>query len=409
MFDHIKKKQEEFKKNLTDTYIDHALAGEIVEKGGQAAILGEKRTFNVGGKPIEHIKTRDGWKRVPKSEVMGLGAGVLDKEEYKQDLAHTAAPKDLIIKENQVDSPKVDINERFQAFARFTKAVIKGAAKSLVAYGTGGVGKTYTVTHQMDIAGLKQFDEETHAPAFTTAEQDDDDDGEGRKSTDYDYVKITGKMTGPQVYKTLYQHNGKIILFDDCDSVLRDSGAINLFKGGLDSSGDGTISWGTSTGVKDEEGGKVPNRFKFHGRVIFVSNLPSSEVPQPIKSRALRADLSMTPEQTIERLRFIAKDKEGNYKNLKFPGVKDYKSDDLKNIIDYLDEHKNVTSDLNVRTVGSLLAIKQIADEEGHDWKKDASHMIFSKSKSTDVEEDLTDVQRHQKNQKERITSLYSK
>lgn len=404
MFDHIKKRQEELKKNVADMYINQALSGEIVEKGGQAAILGEKRTFNVGGRPVEHIKTRDGWKRVPKGDSMGLGAGVLDKEEYKQDLAHTAAPKDLITKENQVDSPKVDINERFQAFARFTKAVIKGAAKSLIAYGTGGVGKTYTVTHQMDIAGLKQFDEETHAPAFTTAEVDEE---EGRKSTDYDYVKITGKMTGPQVYKTLYQHNGKIILFDDCDSVLRDSGAINIFKGGLDSSGDGTISWGTSTGVKDEEGGKVPNRFKFHGRVIFISNLPSSEVPQPIKSRALRADLSMTPTQTIERLRFIAKDKEGNYTNLKFPGVKTYASKDLENIIDYLDEHKNATSDLNVRTVGSLLAIKQIADEEGHDWKKDASHMIFSKSKSND--EELTSVQKHQKEQRERISSMYNK
>lgn len=355
----------------------------ILEKGGVPAAIGEIRTHGDG---VTRIKIVGGWRPVNEND----RANAARRMEFKQDMAHTVAPVELIKEENALEAaPAVDINERFQAFARFTKAVIKGASKALIAYGTGGVGKTYTVTHQLDAAGLKPFDEDLHSPANSVASEGDDDDEadneEGTKSTDYDYIKITGKMTGPQVFKALYQHNGKIILFDDCDSVLRDGGAVNLFKGALDSSGDGTVSWATSAGVKDEGGAKLPNRFKFNGRAIFISNLASADVPQPIKSRALRVDLSMNPGQTIERLRFIAKNKEGKYQNLKFPGVKSYKHEDLKDIVDYLDENKYKTSDLNVRTVGSLLSIKQIADEEGIAWRKDADHMIFSKSKSADM------------------------
>lgn len=334
-----------------------------------------------------YIRTAEGWKYHSKD---GGSYGPKIQKQPTQDVAKQVAEGERIQPSSQEEGKAIDINKRFAAFSRYTKAVIQGSAKSMIAYGTGGVGKTYTVTRQFEVSGMKAFDEDVHMPANSVASESGDDDEyheedseEGEKSVDYDYVKITGKVTTPQLYKALYEHNGKIILFDDCDSVLLDSNSVNLFKGALDSSGDGTISYGTTSGVKDDNGEKIPKRFKFKGRAIFISNLPSDSVPQPIKSRSLRVDLTMSPEQTIERLRMIAQDPTTKkYTNLKFPGVKKYTHDDLVSIIDYLDEHKNQTSDLNVRTVGSLLAIKQMADADGVDWKEDADHMIFSKSES---------------------------
>lgn len=160
--------------------------------------------------------------------------------------------------------------------------------------------------------------------------------------------------------------------------------AINFFKGALDTSGDGTISYGTSKKLVDDEGNEMPKRFKFTGRVIFISNLPPDKVPQPLKSRGYSVDLSMDKDQTLERLKTIAKDKDGNLKNLKFPGIDDYSHDDMESIVDHLAEVKDrMRADLSVRTIGSLLGIKQLADEDGSDWKKMASHMLFSKGEET--------------------------
>jgi hypothetical protein len=311
-------------------------------KGGGAAI-GTIKTMG----DREYIKASDGtWK------YHGKGKG--------SPAAEPATPKEKSISDKISEERMGDINFRFKAFAAAAKGVITGKFKSCIAYGTGGVGKTYTVTGQLAAAGKRPFDDEEMRPG----------------SDDYDYVKITGKMTAPQVYKTLFEHNGKILLFDDCDSVLTDGSSINLFKGALDSSGDGTIQYATSSGVKmedaDGETVKVPNRFKFNGRCIFISNLPSASMPQPLKSRAVGIDLSMDKKQTLDRIKQIAQDpKTKQLTNLQFPGIDKYAHEHMSEVIDYLDGIKEHVGDLNVRTVGKVLGLHQIAHEmgEGKDWR----------------------------------------
>lgn len=387
--------KKEVKKSEDDNMIQIQEAFDILEKGGPAAGPGEIRHFNLKGKGMTaHQKTAKGnWTPVPKGHPAHADSGKQAPATHTTtSVAKTHVDVAGLEKEEpKAENPKVNINERFAAAGRFVKAVIGGAVKAALLYGTGGVGKTYEVTKRLDMAGKTQYDEVKHQAAnLLGKESGDSEEGgedepaeEGVKSTNYDWIKITGYMSAPEVYRTMYEHNGKILVFDDCDKVLRDETSVNLFKGALDTSGDGTISYSTKTGVKSEGGGKLPKSFQFTGHAIFISNLSNSEVPQPIKSRALRADLTMTPEQTIERLRFIAKNKEGKYQNLHFKGVKSYTHEEMSDIIDFLDKHKHNTGDLNVRTVGSMLAIKKIADAEGEDWRKDAEHMIFSKSEDS--------------------------
>lgn len=280
--------------------------------------------------------------------------------------------------ESDDSSEEDDINHKFEAFGRFAAGVIKGRMKSLIAYGSGGVGKTYTVTTELEKAGKKIFDPELHDPG---------EDG-------YDYVKMTGKMTAAAVYSAMYEHNGKILLFDDCDSVLQDDNAINLFKGALDTSGDGSIDWGSKSKLKDSMGEEIPGKFAFNGRAIFISNLnvgkdqngkQQNAQLQPIVSRGYSLNLTMDATKTMERIEHIATGKDGKMTNLKFPGTPDYNHEDMKSVLDYMKKHKDKASDLNVRTVGTLLAIKKDADEAGVNWEDDAKYVYLRKSNTIDI------------------------
>lgn len=282
------------------------------------------------------------------------------------------------VSESDVDNAEEgtgDINRRFKTFGRFVRSVVtgRGGMKSMIAYGTGGVGKTYTVEQELKDAKKREFKE-----------------GMEIGGDDYDYVKITGKATTAGVYQAMYEHNGKILVFDDCDTALTDTDE-GLFKGALDTGGDGTIAYASQRPLKDSNGNPMPSRFSFKGRCVFVSNLPPHKVPQPLKSRSLRIDMTMTPEQTIDRIKEIAKDPEsGDYKNLKFPDgdgepVK-YTHEELKDIIDFLDKYKYKTTDLNVRTIGALLSVmKEAKEDNDDDWQHDAKAMLFSKSFSDEL------------------------
>lgn len=301
--------------------------------------------------------------------------------EAKSPKVTSAALKDA---EKVATDEDIDINERFEAFELFTHAVIKGRMKSMIAYGTGGVGKTYTVMQQLKKAGKIEYNEDKMSPG----------------SEDYDYVKVTGKSTPTAVWKELYQHNGKIIMFDDNDAVLKNPDAVNFFKGALDTSGDNTISYGTTKKLVDDDGNELPKRFKFTGRCIFVSNLPPNEIPQPLKSRGFSVDLSMNKDQTMTRLRSIAKNKEGKLSNLKFPGIEDYSEEDMKEVLDHVDSLKDkMHADLSVRTIGALLGIKKDAEEMGKDWKKMASHQLFSKSESMNNMYDGSEILKSRRDQ----------
>jgi Cdc6-like AAA superfamily ATPase len=286
----------------------------------------------------------------------------------------TAAAKKDDTKKPEED----DINHKFEAFGRFAAGVINGRMKSLVAYGSGGVGKTYTVTTELQKANKKIFNPELHDPGDTS----------------YDYVKMTGKMTAPAVYQAMYEHNGKTLLFDDCDSVLQDDNAINLFKGALDTSGDGMIDWGSAKKLKDSTGAAIPGKFAFSGRAIFISNLDVGRDKngkqlnaqlQPIISRGYGINLSMDAAKTMDRIQHIATSKDGQMTNLKFPGTPDYTHDDMSAVLKYMDKHREAAADLNVRTVGTLLAIKLDAEKAGVRWEDDAKYVYLRKSEDNDI------------------------
>ena len=281
----------------------------------------------------------------------------------------TGAAKEVVA----TKGPVVDVNTRWESYDLFLDMVVSGMSKSIIAFGTGGVGKTYTMEQVMK--------------RHNQVEYDDVDAGHGLDTPgEYDYVKITGKSTPTAMFKALYEHNGKTIVFDDCDSVLKDETSINIFKGALDTSGGGGVTYDsgrdTKTAKKGHENQKgesiVPKRFKFNGRVIFISNLQPENMPQPlVDSRALAVDLSMTIDDTVERLRQISQimpitDASGNKIEVS--------EADRTAAVDFINEYRNQIrpGKLNARTMGNITKIIHTSSGTNRDWKKMALTMLAS-------------------------------
>ena len=137
-----------------------------------------------------------------------------------------------------------NINQKFDFLKNLTQMVINGITPSLIIVGEGGLGKTHSVKSTIIDANIPE--------------------------TNYTFIK--GYSTARGLYNTLYDHNGKIIIFDDCDSVLDDKVAINILKSALDSYDSREISWLTKMAKSDE----YPNKFEFTGQIIFISNKKNS-------------------------------------------------------------------------------------------------------------------------------------
>ena len=223
------------------------------------------------------------------------------------------------------------INERFNFLNDLTKMVIYDVTPSLIIVGEGGLGKTHSVSQSIDITGLQ----------------------------DHEFVFFKGYSTARGLYNTLYDNNDKLIIFDDCDSVLEDKVAVNILKSALDSYETRTISWMAKMNKNDE----YPQQFDFTGRIIFISNKSKTSIDGAILSRSLTVDLTMTPDEKIERMTTI------------LPNILPEYSDEVKTeALNFLNENKE-GSNINMRT---LIMVIKMASSNPDTWKSMASYMLNS-------------------------------
>lgn len=238
---------------------------------------------------------------------------------------------------NKGEKPKVDVevqfsvSERFKFIAQFTKLVAKGVIPSLVITGSGGLGKTFTVLQTLTNLGLKE-------------------DTIG--TIDGDFVFVKGYTTPRNLYTTLYENNGKIIIFDDCDSSFKDPIGANLFKAALDSYERRIISWGAES--KDDS---IPSRFEFNGKVIFISNMELGKFPQAVLSRSMLTDLTLTLEEKVERIEHIFNEDKG------------FEEDDKIEVLEFIKRNMYKFRDLNLRSAMNVLKMKAAI---GAGWEKPA-------------------------------------
>lgn len=240
----------------------------------------------------------------------------------------------------------VTVKDKWNSYeSRLNRLIKDGFPKAVMAYGTGGVGKTFTFEKLAEHHKLIEYDPELDM---------------NKNGDEYDYIKIGGKIGSREMQRTMYEHSDKLIVFDDCDSMWNDEGLINVLKNVLDTSGDGKCQWAqrlpeTQKGLGDE----VPSRFKFEGRMLFITNLSKKQLAErgaaPIaESRASSIDLTMDMDQTIERLEEILPYvRIKNHKGVTIPLTDEDKAAGLE-ALNSVKEYARVDQ-LNTRTLGKIL------------------------------------------------------
>lgn len=243
-------------------------------------------------------------------------------------------------------SNKYDINTRFGFVEKLVTMVASGVQPSAVITGEGGLGKTYTVIKTLEANGYKDISDLEEFSVGSVLNS--------RKC----FTMVKGFSTAKGLYRTLFENNKSVIVFDDCDAVLRDPVALNILKSALDSYGKRIISWNAD--MRDDD---LPRSFNFEGRVIFISNMEQDRIDQAIRSRSMMIDLSMTKDQKIDRMEFIAKSDEF---------LPEYDAKSKNDALALIREIKDDCKEISLRTLISVTKVRASNKE----WRDLATYML---------------------------------
>ena len=246
------------------------------------------------------------------------------------------------------------IRERFDMLKDMTKAVKKGNVRAMIVSGPPGVGKSHGVEEVLD--------------RYATMETL----GAGKT-----HEVIKGAMSPIGLYCKLFKmaDKGKVVVFDDCDSIFQDDLSLNILKAALDSKKNRWIHWNTDSFKLRNEG--VPDKFKFEASAIFITNLKFDKVKgklrehlEALESRCHYMDLTIDTE----------KDKVLRIKQVVADGMLDDRklSDEVKtDIMDFVDINKNKLRELSLRTV---LKVADLAEAFPSKWEAMAENTVMRRA-----------------------------
>jgi hypothetical protein len=239
------------------------------------------------------------------------------------------------------------INQRFAFVEQMVDMIVTKTLPSAVITGEGGLGKSYTVLKSLEKNGFTNITDLANFEVGTKV----------NKAKSYTVVK--GYSTAKGLYRTLFENNGMVIVFDDCDSILKDDVAKNLLKGALDSYSKRYISW--MADMRDDD---LPKSFEFTGSIVFVSNMALDKIDQAIRTRSLVVDLTMTEEQKVERMSVIADSDEF---------LPEISSTAKSQALSFLKANAGNIPNMSLR---SLIAVTKIANTGNPQWKDLAKYVL---------------------------------
>lgn len=238
------------------------------------------------------------------------------------------------------------IKEMWESVILTLEIVFMANTPGVIITGSPGMGKTYTIMQVLKSLGFK-------------------------KDEDFAYYQGS-KITLTGFYNILYENSDRIIIFDDSDSVFNSTDGINMMKAALDSTSDRTVSY--ESPAVDAMG--LPRSFQFTGKLVFLSNLPMSQIDSALKSRSVVQSLHMSRDQKMA-------DMETKYLAMKKNF--DLTDDEAKEVYTYLKEfvkkNPNKPENLDLRTLLKLydirVGIKQRGQRVGDNSEKQFE--LFSK------------------------------
>jgi hypothetical protein len=301
-----------------------------------------------------HIGRRD----VPKLNELGI-TKVVYADEVGVQITPVAGAVDQAFP-TIAEEPLFTIDERFEMMDQLIEMTVHGSSKAMLIAGRGGIGKSFAVKQVLD--RLNKTDISKVLAEMQPADIDvEDEEPEIEKKVEAlatmdqlgDYKIIKGYASASALYRLLYENRKRVIIFDDCDSVLKDDNAINVLKSALDTYEERWVSWNTNA----QFGSDLPQCFKFEGQVIFITNLPMDKVDEAVRTRCFKVDVSMSKEQRVQRMETVLADV--------MPEVDiEYKRD----AIGLLKDNLHIAADVSFRSLMNLIKIR--IDPAVRDWVK---------------------------------------
>jgi hypothetical protein len=327
----------------------------------------------------------------------------------------------MLANQLEVGDGTKSMETQYENLTQKVKLIAEGRSKfikSLLIVGAPSSGKSFSVFKVIKDLGLK----------------------EGT-----DYIKKTGSISVPSLYRSLLQQIDGLVIFDDCDSVFSEDDGVNILKGALDTNpvreisldnqrmvdvdgftvekrneyadrvskllNDGAYTkeddeffrpiakrygiikpskkkkgedsedfdgFGNPISSSDEDNAfenddgvneiitfvtkRLPNKFDFRGRIIFISNLNEDEIDSAIMTRAFKVSMNF---KSSEMLDFIDRIK-GNIN----ASITD---EEKQEVMDYIRELYNlgrIKSAINFRLVQAAFDLRLTPD-----WKLHLSDM----------------------------------
>lgn len=260
------------------------------------------------------------------------------------------------------------VDQKFHMMEQLIKMTVRGSSKGMLITGKGGIGKTYTVLDMLARMGKVDWMKARAEAGVTEIDEGDDDETIEDKvhslaelGVKGDYVVFKGYATAAALYRLLYEHKNRIVVFDDCDSILRDETAVNVLKGALDTYEERWISWNTNAAAPD-----LPPCFKFEGQVIIISNSEMEKVNEAVRTRCMKVDVTMSKPQRIQRMRTI------------LPRLMPEVPMELKEeALALIEENLEIAADVSFRALMNVIKIR--VEPDMPDWKDLAVYNLAQK------------------------------
>lgn len=272
------------------------------------------------------------------------------------------------------DEQREDPIERMENYKSEIKHFVKQPNAHMFVYGSGGAGKTQAIEDTMEKLGQKEFEVGKDKPG----------------DKDYDWVK-KGKVTISTLMKALYEHNGKNIVFDDSDGILENRDAVNILKLAMDDKKARWIENDTTNKVyvanpaydpndpdtEEEAEIPMPKKFRFTGKVIFISNRPEeyfTENPDrsALLTRAKPIAMDFTNKEMMQLIHRWLQDGGIKTPNLiQIPQKEAQK--EAQEVFDVVKQvvHRVKPGKLNGRTIGSLIGTKRRIEDDNEEIEQE--------------------------------------
>lgn len=225
-----------------------------------------------------------GYRNIPESQLDSIALSARKAASEAESVATIAAfdasMKAMLADESNSDALLSLHIPAFRSFFSFVDMLLLCSTYThgAIIYGNAGVGKTRGVMNRLVKFGVP-------------------------------YALYNSYSTPLAFYEMLYRNNGKTVVLDDVNTLLRNPLAVALLKAALFSVGtERLITYSSTAKVLEDRG--LPAQFIFTGRVILILNeIPSSlkETFQALLSRVYEYKLELTKQEKLKLVEIVFK------------------------------------------------------------------------------------------------------